>query len=101
MTWLDWTPSRSGTGAPRWIAEAEAIGDVAPMNFALLLLLPASAATDLTPPAAKPSSEATISNAIVATDKTPAANDLSQPAVFVSDGAKSAIVAAQGTRWIA
>jgi hypothetical protein len=61
------------------------------MNFALFLLLPASAATNLPPPPA-PAGAATTYNAIVATDETAAIKDLAKPAVFVGDGTNDAII---------
>jgi hypothetical protein len=63
----------------------------ASMNLALLLLLPASAATDLTPPPSAARAVTTY-DAIVATEQTPAVKDLVKPAVFVGDGAKSPVV---------
>jgi hypothetical protein len=73
------------------------------MNFALFLLLPASAATDLTPPAraAAPAATVTTYDAILATEDTPAANDLAKPAVFIEDKAGKSVISASGTRWIA
>ena len=69
------------------------------MNVALFLLLPASAATDLTPP--RPAAPVTTYNAVVATDSTPVANDLAKPAVFIEDGRTKAVISESGTRWIA
>ena len=73
------------------------------MNLALLLLVPTSAAVDLTPPAraAAPVAAVTTYDAIVATEETPATKDLTKSAVFIEDGAAKAIVGASGTRWIA
>ena len=75
------------------------IGDAAVMNVGLFLLLPVSAATDLTPP--KPAAQVTTYNAVVATDSTPVANDLAKPAVFIEDGTAKAVISESGTRWIA
>jgi len=61
------------------------------MTFALFLLLPASAATDLTPPPA-PARAVTTYNAIVATEETPGIKDLAKPAVFIGDGTKDPII---------
>ena len=61
------------------------------MTFALFLLLPASAATDLTPPPA-PAGAVTTYDAIVATEETPGLKDLAKPAVFIGDGAKNPII---------
>ncbi len=74
------------------------------MNLALLLLVPASAASDLTPPASRapePVAAVTRYDAIVAIEDTPATQDLTMPAVFIEDGAAPAIASASGTRWIA
>jgi hypothetical protein len=71
-----------------------AVGDRAiraSMNLALLLLVPASAAMDLTPPPATARAVTTY-DAIVATEETPAVQDLVKPAVFIGDGAKSPII---------
>jgi len=79
------------------------LSDPAGMNLALLLLVPASAATDLTPPApaAAPVAAVTTYDAIVATEETPATKELTRPAVFIEDAAAKAIAGASGTRWIA
>jgi hypothetical protein len=69
------------------------------MNFALFLLLPASAATDMTPPPAPPAGVRTY-NAILATGDAPAANDLAKPAVFIEDGSAKAVIFQSGTGWI-
>jgi hypothetical protein len=74
------------------------------MNLALLLLVPASAATDVTPPTRgepAPVAAVTTYNAMVAVEETPTTNDLAKPAVFIEDSAAKAIVSASGTRWIA
>ena len=71
------------------------------MNFALFLLLPASAATDLTPPPASADAGVKAYQAGVATDTTPVANDLAKPAVFIEDGTAKAVISESGTRWIA
>ena len=49
-----------------------------------------TAAVPAHPPVDKP--DVATYNAIVATDKTPGANDLAKPAVFISDGTKTPIV---------
>ena len=73
------------------------------MNLALLLLLPASAATDVTPPARKHAAVAVVTtyDAMVATEETPATGELTNPAVFIEDSVGKAIVSTSGTRWIA
>jgi hypothetical protein len=78
------------------------LSDPAAMNLALLLLVPASAAMDLSPPTA-PAAVAAVTtyDAIVAIEETPPAKDLTKPAVFIEDSAAKAIVSASGTRWIA
>jgi hypothetical protein len=60
------------------------------MNLALLLLLPASAATDLTPPPS--AARAVTTYDAIATEQTPAVKELVKPAVFIGDGAKSPII---------
>ena len=92
-------PSQSGTVACLPIAGAPANGDVAHMNLALFLLLPASAATDLTPPQASTAGLKTY-EAVVVTEKTPVASDLTKPAVFIDDGSAKPVVGQSGTRWI-
>jgi hypothetical protein len=73
------------------------------MNFALLLLAPASAAAHLTPPApaAAPVAAVTVYNAFVATEETPATKDLVNRAILGDDGKAKSIVSSSGTRWIA
>jgi hypothetical protein len=61
------------------------------MSFALFLLLPASAAMDLTRPPA-PTGAVTTYNAIVATEETLGLKNLARPAVFIGDGAKNPII---------
>lgn len=69
------------------------------MNVAFFLLLPASTATDMTPPPASTSGVKTY-EAVVVTEETPVANDLAKPAVFIEDGTAKAVVGQSGTGWI-
>jgi hypothetical protein len=67
----------------------------------LILLAAASAAaqSQAAPRAGKPI--ASLYEAVVATEQTPAAKDLTKPAVFIMDGGRSAIIGQAGAGPIA